>query len=90
MSDIATEPTLPGMPAAPEPETLWAVHNQGADEFIAQASRKDAELFKSLLDKLDADHAHKPEYPTCAAEIVPWPWSREEHAEALRREAEEN
>lgn len=90
MTNTDTEPTLPGLPDSPEPEPLWAVHNQGADEIIAQASRKDAELFKALLDELDADHAHKPEYPTCAAEIIPWPWSREEHAEALRREAEEN
>jgi hypothetical protein len=92
MTDTTTaiEPPLPEMPDVPEPEPLWAVHNQGADEFIAQASRRDAELFKALLDALDVEHAERPEYPTCAAEIIPWPWSAEDHAEALRREAEEN
>jgi hypothetical protein len=90
MTDTVTEPTLPGMPAAPEPKPLWAVYTAGSDEFIAQASREDAELAKTLFDRLDARNAGNPVYPRCAAEVVPWPGSREEHAEALRGETREN
>lgn len=90
MTDTTLDQPLPGMPDAPEPEPLWAVHVQGSDDIIPQASRKAADQFKSLLDDLDAENAARPMYPKCSAVIVEWPGTREEHAEALRREAEEN
>lgn len=82
---IADEP-FPGMP---EPKPLWVVHVQGSDDLVPQPSRKDADLFKSLLDDLDAENADKPMHPKCAAVVIEWLGAPEEHAEALRREAQE-
>lgn len=87
MSDILTEPTLPGMP---EPTPLWAVHVQGSDDIVPQPSREAADQFNALLDALDVENAAKPMYPKFAAQVIPWPGTADEHAEALRREAEEN
>ncbi len=82
---IATQP-LPGMP---EPEPMWAVHVQGSDDIVPQPSREAADAFKAALDDLDVKNADKPMYPTFGAVVIEWPGTREEHAEALRREAEE-
>jgi hypothetical protein len=56
---IADQP-LPGMPDLPP---LWAVHVQGADDIHAMPSKRDADLYKLLLDGLDKANAHRENVP---------------------------
>lgn len=89
-ADILTEPTLPGMPEMPEPTPLWAVHVQGSDDIVPQSSREAADHFKGVLDARDIENADKPMHPKFTAKVIEWPGTREEHAQALRRDAEES
>lgn len=72
----------------PEPDdtTLWAVHIQGSDEYIAAASRKDAVEIKAQLDHFDAANTHRANFPKANAQVVPWPHDAASHAESLETE----
>lgn len=83
---------LPGMP---EPEALWAVHIQGPDDIVAEVSREVADSnAKGLNDWYEArtkDDDYDPAtFPRVHAEVIPWPFDREAHAESLKRQAAES
>lgn len=82
---------LPGMP---EPEPLWAVHVQGPDDIVAEASRESADRNATALNDWYAartkdDDFDPVTFPRIHAEVIPWPYSREAHAEALASQAAE-
>lgn len=80
---------LPGMP---EPEPLWAVHVQGPDDILAEVSRESADRNAEAVNGWYAGQRGRPDYdprtfPRVHAEVIPWPYSREAHAEALASQA---
>lgn len=86
-----TEPVLPGMP---EPEPLWAVHVQGPDDVIAATCKEAAERYAQGLNDWYQARTQEPDFdpetfPRVHAEVVPWPYGRQAHTEALREQAEE-
>jgi hypothetical protein len=66
---------------------LWAIHVHGPDSIIAMASKEDAEREAAEVNVAYETFKNRPDAsPLDArwhAEVVPWPWSAEEHAETL-------
>lgn len=89
MTDTAVieDVPFPGMPALPE---LWAVHIEGADEYVPFLDKSEAEKLVASLNEMDEAERKraKPYSVFCNAKLMPWPGSREEFAEALREESE--
>lgn len=76
--------------ADPTPE-LWCVHIPGPDDLYAHPDRDAAE--KHAAEFNHAMRAYWQRYPRTendpteeshAAVVIPWPWTPESHAEALR------
>lgn len=65
---------------------LWAVHVAGADAYIATPDRLRADETKATCDRLDSRRG--PADPILAAEVVPWPYSPQAHADQLRDAAQ--
>ncbi|MFI2663246.1 hypothetical protein [Micromonospora carbonacea] len=81
---------LPGMPDLPD---LWAVHIEGPDELVPFLDKADAEKFVDFLDGLDGEATrrraeNKGHTVFFNAKLIPWPYSREAFAEALREASE--
>lgn len=72
----------------PDDARLWAVHHQGSDDIIAQPDRAAADRLIALLAEHDDQQAQR-ERPEVAvyhrAVLVEWPYTPQDHADALSR-----
>ncbi|MFI1194063.1 hypothetical protein ACH4T9_12510 [Micromonospora sp. NPDC020750] len=82
---LTEEAPFPGMPAPPE---LWAVHVQGPDDMVPFLDKAAAEKLTEFLNGEDAKERakDKPYSVFYNAKLIPWPYSRNAFAEALREE----
>lgn len=71
-------------------DRLWAVHHRGSDDIIAMRDRAAADELIGLLSTRDAETAADPRRAVTGvyhrAEVVEWPFTPAEHAEALSKE----
>lgn len=72
----------------PDDARLWAVHHQGSDDIIAQPDRAAADRLVAFLVEHDEQQAQR-ERPEVAvyhrAVLVEWPYTPQDHADALSR-----
>lgn len=64
--------------------TLWCVHILGPDDVIAAPSHEAAAVHARELNKAVHGRRSSPDDILCFAYAAPWPYSREDHAEAVK------
>lgn len=69
---------------------LWCVHVIGPDEVYAEPSHAAAVVNAEKLNRALWSRPDSPEDVLCFAYAAVWPWSAEEHAGSIKRQAEEN
>lgn len=59
--------------------TLWALHIKGPDDIYAMPSERAAKAHADILN-----HHFQRTHSSVQADVVPWPYSAEAHAENMR------
>lgn len=68
---------------------LWCVHVIGPDDLYAEPSHAAAVAHSDELNRALWSRPNAPDDVTCYAYADTWPWSAEQHAEDLSRQAKE-
>lgn len=68
---------------------LWCVHVIGPDDLYAESSHASAVAHADKLNRAVWGHDNAPADVTCFAYADTWPYSAEQHAEAMTKQAEE-
>lgn len=68
---------------------LWCVHVLGADDLYAEPSHAAAVARAEELNKAIWSRESAPDDILCFAYADMWPWSAEQHAKAMKEEAEQ-
>lgn len=69
--------------------TLWCVHVTGADDLYAEPSHAAAVSKADELNRAVWSRPSAPDDVMCFAYADVWPWSDEQHAEAMKEESAE-
>ncbi len=87
--DTNEQLTFDGTPDPVPTPTLWAVHVQGPDDMIAAEDRAEADRRTAEINEAWTQFKKRPgasdNDPRWTAVVVPWPYSRGEHAEEVAR-----
>jgi hypothetical protein len=70
--------------------TLWCIHTLGPDQFLAAISHDSAvirarEINQTIHRRIGDKHAAV----LCFSYAAPWPWSKDDHADDMKKQASE-